>query len=394
MDIGQDMATIPLSGSNDEALAALFATPPGALYLDTAAHGPRLRSVHAAAEAALANGVAPWRVSMDAWRATIERVRTLAADFFDGDADGVAMAPSVAHAMSTAARNLPLARGEAALVLEREFPSNLLPWQQRCADVGAQLRVARARTATGATDAVLDALERDPSIRILALSQAHWHDGALLDLDRIAPAAHARGAALVLDLSQSLGVLPAEVARWRPQFVAAVGHKWLLGGYGLGWLWVAPHWREHGLSLEQHWIARDPALAFDTAQGAAPYRPGARRFDAGGIAHAQQLAMAEAALGQLHAWGVHAVRAALAARTAAFDAVLADAGLATWSTPSHAPHLLGLRPPPERLDAVARALNEAGAVFTRRHGLLRIAPHLQVTVTQMRALARIAAAQR
>src|SRR3546814_3159630 len=61
----------------------------------------------------------------------------------------------------------------------------------------------------------------------------------------------------VLDLSQSLGALPAGIARWRPDFVASVGYKWLLGPRGLSWLWAAPRWREEGVAIEQHWSARD-----------------------------------------------------------------------------------------------------------------------------------------
>ncbi|WP_237056832.1 aminotransferase class V-fold PLP-dependent enzyme [Marilutibacter chinensis] len=387
---------------NDDArLAAMFATPHGTLHLDSAAHGPRLRGVQAAAEATLAESIAPWRIGMQAWNDAIERVRSLAAcffegDAFDGDGDGVALVPSAGYALSLAARNLQLGAGDKVLVLAGQFPSNLLPWQQRCAETGASLVEVRRAPGQDWTGAVLAALEADPAIRVLALPQAHWHDGALLDLDRISAQARACDAALVLDLSQSLGALPADVSRWQPQFAVAVGHKWLLGSYGLAYLWVAPHWREHGRPLEQNWFAREHDAAMASPLQPPAYRPGARRFDAGGIAHAQKLAMAAVALAQLQAWGVAGLSQALGTRTAAFDAVLREYGLEDWITPGHAPHLLGLRPPPERIDTAAQALAAAGAVFTRRHGLLRIAPHLQVTVAQMRVLAErvVAAAQK
>lgn len=384
----------PTADLDDDALAAMFATPADVKCLDCAAHGPRLRSVHAAALAAVDAGRMPWRAGNDAWLASIERVRALAADLFDGDPEGVAMLHSVGHAMSLAARNLPLERGESVLVLDAQFPSNLLPWQHRCAQVGARVVRAVRRVGQDWTGAVLDALEANPSVRIAALPHAHWHDGALLDMDAIAGRCRARGIALVLDLSQSLGVLRVDIDRWQPQFVASVGHKWLLGGYGLAWLWVAPHWRRHGEPLEQHWFARDHDAAMASPLQLPPFRDGARRFDAGAVAHGQLLAMAEAALGQLKAWGVDAVHQALARRTGAFDAALHAGGAGDWSTPGHAPHVLGLRPPRDRLDAVAAALSQRGAVFTQRHGVLRIAPYLQVTVADMHGLARAAASAR
>src|SRR5690606_9471663 len=185
--------------------AAAFLPFGDVLYLDCAARAPMLRGVHAAALAALQANAAPWTQSPDALAARVEAVRALAAGLLDGNAEAVALVPSAAFALSTAARNLPLAAGEAVLLLEGQFPSNLLPWQQRCVETGA--RVAGVRRAPGQdwTDAVLVALAAEPRVRVVALPHVRWDDGALLDLDRIAPRVHAAVAALVLDLSQSLG---------------------------------------------------------------------------------------------------------------------------------------------------------------------------------------------
>ena len=48
------------------------------------------------------------------------------------------------------------------------------------------------------------------------------------------------GAALVLDLTQSIGALLFDVARVRPDFAVAAGYKWMMGPYTLGFLYVAP----------------------------------------------------------------------------------------------------------------------------------------------------------
>ncbi len=232
------------------------------LYLDTAAMGPPLRAVRKAADAALHQGPLSG-FSVD-WRERVERVRTMAAQLFDGDADGVALVPSAAYGLSVAARNVPLRPTEAVLVLEGQFPSNLLAWQQRCAQVGARLVTVRCDAQDDWTAAVLAALDADPAITVLALPNVYWLDGTVLDLTTIARSAHARGACLVLDLSQSLGALPVDIATLRPDFVVAVGYKWLLGPYGLAYLWAArvvsmptgsvttcdwrwprPHWRRY-----------------------------------------------------------------------------------------------------------------------------------------------------
>lgn len=375
-----------------EDAAAAFMPFGDSLYLDCAARAPMLRSVHAAGLAALQANATPWTQSFDALAAQVEAVRALAARLLDGDPDAVALVPSAAFALSTAARNLPLAPGEAVLLLEGQFPSNLLPWQQRCAEAGARITGVRRAPGQDWTDAVLAALAAEPRVRVVALPQVRWDDGAVLDLDRIAPSVHAAGAALVLDLSQSLGALPADIARWRPDFVACVGYKWLLGPRGLAWLWAAPRWREAGVAIEQHWSARDAGADWRfPVEAPPPSRHGARRFDAGELDEPLLLAMAAAGLEQVLAWGVPAIAAALGERTRALDAALDASGLSAWKTPGHAPHLTALRPPAERLDAVFDALVRERVACTRRHGLLRIAPHLHVTPDDMARVAAVAA---
>ncbi|WP_159016878.1 aminotransferase class V-fold PLP-dependent enzyme [Cognatiluteimonas profundi] len=366
---------------SDAAQADAFCLPDGIVYLDTATHGPCLRVVQQAAQRALDEGVAPWRLGDADWEASIERVRALAADCFDGDTDAVALVPSAAYGIAIAARNLPLARGEAVLVTAGAFPSQVLAWQQRCHVVGARLLEARQLPGESASDAVLRELDSDSTIRVLSLAHVDWRDGSVLDLDRIAAHARARGVALVLDLSQSLGALPARIARWKPAFAVSVGYKWLLGPGGMAYLWVDPSWRARGIPIEQHWLARDPVAVWrGDAQRPAAWRPGARRFDAGGVADPQRLAMAEAALQQVARWQIERIAPALRARTAALASALRAQGLSSWLAPDAQAHILGVRPPVARLDAIVAALAQAGVVTAVRQGCVRLAPHLHVGV--------------
>lgn len=388
--MSSDLSPLPPVGG---ALCEAFALAPDRLYLDCAAHAPTLRSVQAAAEAALAAACKrPWTQDWETLERLIERVRAGAARLFDGDAEGVALVPSVAYALSVAAANVPLRAGDAVLLLAEQFPSNLLPWQQRCADTGARLRVVRDPGGDW-TPAVLDALHAHPDVRGVALPQVDWRDGRLIDVDRIADAARARGAWLVLDLSQSLGALPADITRWRPAFVASAGYKWLLGADGLAFLWAAPGMRA-GAPLEHSWfnrVARDD-WQFPTDRPAA-FLPGARRYDGSGLIDTVRLAKAEAAFAQLAAWDPGALVAHLALRTAALrDAVQARDVPIDVATPS-APHLMGLRPG-TAWDACVRALGDARIDVTARQGVLRIAPHLHVDVDAMRRVADVLAGAR
>ena len=373
-------APVPLLTAIDAFVAA------DGLYLDCAAHGPPLCGVSAAAMTALQDDNTNWFGTH--WRERVERVRTLAAQLFDGDADAVALVPSAAYGLSLAARNLPLQRGEAVLVLDGQFPSNLLPWQQRCVEVGARMVVARRDARHDWTAAVLRALDDAPGIVTLALPHVHWQDGTLLDLTTIANRAHERDARLVLDLSQSLGALPVDMDEWRPDFVVAVGYKWLLGPYGLAYVWAAPHWRDAGVPLEHGWMACDTDALWQAA-GNAETKPmaGARRFDADGVCDLTRLAMAEAALTQILAWGVSNIAMALRVRTETFASALRAHGLGDWLPANPVAHFCALQPPAEYVETLAQALSAEGVVLTLHKGRLRIAPHLHVSPTQLETLA-------
>ena len=94
------------------------------------------------------------------------------------------------------------------------------------------------------TAAVLAAMGK--RTEILALPATHWADGGHLDLETIGAAARKIGAKLVLDLTQSLGAMPFDVATVQPDFMVAAGYKWLMGPYTLSYLYVAqraPRWR-------------------------------------------------------------------------------------------------------------------------------------------------------
>jgi selenocysteine lyase/cysteine desulfurase len=272
------------------------------------------------------------------------------------------------------------------------FPSQVLAWHPRCRDDGARLVVARPAPGESETDAVLRMLDADPAIRVLSLAHVSWVDGSVLDLDTIAAHARARGVALVLDLSQSLGALPARIAAWQPAFAVSVGYKWLLGPGGLAYLWVAPAWRDRGEPIEQHWRARDPAAVWREDPAAEPpYRAGARRYDAGEVPSPLRLAMAGTALRQIHAWRIERIAVALQSRVRTLARALHDEGLDTWLPGPVASHILGLRPPQAQWLAIGAALRQAGVITTLRRGCVRLAPHLHVGVEQLPPVAQLLA---
>ncbi len=214
--------------------------------------------------------------------------------------------------------------------------------------------------------------------RLVAVPNVHWTDGAMLDLRAVAAAARDAGAAVCVDASQSLGALPLDLEQLRPDFVVAVGYKWLLGPLGVGYLYVAGRHRA-GEPLEENWINRAGSDDFAAlADYTDEYLPGARRFDVGQRTSFGLVPMAIAAVGQLLDWGVANVAAALREVTGDIGRRASALGLTVPAAGQHGPHMLGIELPRDVARRIAASLAEQGVVASVRGTSLRIAPHLHI----------------
>jgi selenocysteine lyase/cysteine desulfurase len=354
----------------------LFDIPDDVAYFNCASLAPQLRSAREAAEAAWRRRAQPWLIRADDWFTEAEERRTLFARLAGVDADGVALVPATSYGLAVAATNLTAAPGQRVLVLAEDYPSNYYTWQRFARRTGATLAAVARTDGQAWAEALLEAL--DERTAVVAVLAVHWTDGALVDLDAVAARAREVGAAVVVDASQALGAMPLDLAAARPDFLVSVGYKWLLGPFGLGYLYVAPEHRD-GVPLEENWISRlgsqDFARLVDSQDR---YQPGARRFDVGQRTHFETTPMAIAALRQLLDWEVPRVAATLRQTTDRIEEQVRGLGLGLTS-PDRGPHLMGIRLPPPARQRVAAALTRAGVFAGVRGSSLRVSPHLWTT---------------
>ncbi len=355
----------------------LFEVPDDVVYLNASFLAPPLRAVREAGASGLERRAAPWAIGPSDFFEDGERLRTLFGQLVGAPPDCVSFAPSVSYGIGVAAANTPLGPGRDVVLLAEQFPSNVYPWRARASQCGARVRTV-ARPADGDwTPAVLDAI--DAGVGAVAISHCHWTDGSLVDLVAVGSRCRQVGARLVIDATQSLGANPLDLAAIRPDFLVAAAYKWLMGPYGLAYVYAAP---EHhgGVPLEYNWITRERSEVFaELVDYRDDFAPGARRFDFGQRSNPVLLPMAIAALEQLLAWSVAEVAAYLSARTAQIEDAVRTHGAVAAPAHLRSPNILGLRftdglPPglPERLRA-------AQIYVSVRGDAVRVAPHLHTT---------------
>jgi selenocysteine lyase/cysteine desulfurase len=354
---------------------ALFEIPDGVTYLNCASMSPQLRTVTSAGIDAVRARIAPWNLRASDWFTGAEELRTLFARIVNADADAIAIVPAASYGLAIAAANLPVRAGQTIVVLDREFPSNVYAWRELARERGAHLRTVTREAGASWTDALLAAI--DDTVAIVATPNCHWTDGSLIDLLRVAPAARAVGAALVVDASQSLGAHPLDVAVVQPDFLVAVGYKWLMGPYGLGYLYAAPRWCERGVPLEQSWMTRAGAEDFARlVDYSDAYREGARRFDMGEFSQFVLGPMAARAMTQILEWGVDDIRCTLGQLTQLLAREVESLGCAVPRVDARVAHMLGVQLPGGLPAGLAGTLAAANVFVSVRGDSIRVAPHL------------------
>ena len=356
---------------------ALFEIPEEIAYLNCSYMSPLLRSVREVGQQAVERKSQPWNIYTKDFFEDAEIARQLFAQLIEADADGVALIPSASYGIGVAVANLPLKQGQSIVVLAEQFPSNLYPWREMAARCGAMIETVERPENGDWTPVVLATINEQAGI--VALPNCHWTDGSLIDLRQVSKRAHEVGAALVLDVTQSLGAYPFSLSEIRPDFLVAATYKWLLGPYSMGFLYVAPKYRE-GIPLEYTWIGREGSEDFSQLVNyRSGYQPGARRFDVGERSNFILLPMVIAALRQILTWQVPEINLTLTALTAEIEREAVALGFLTVPAELRSGNIIGLRRAAGLPANLTSELMKRNVFVSVRGSSIRVSPHLYNT---------------
>ena len=362
----------------------LFDIPPDVAYLNCAYMAPQLDAVSRAGIDGLKRKASPWRITAEDFFSEAATAREMFAELIGAQATDVAIIPSVSYGIAVAAANLPVAEGERILLLEDQFPSNVYAWLELARRTGADVvTVARPPGDDWAT-AIVGAL--DERTRVVAIPQVHWTDGTRVDLARVSSACREHDAALVLDSTQSLGAVPFSVAEVRPDFLVSAAYKWLLGPYGLAFMYVTER-RQRGQPIEHNWLTRAHSEDFSgLCRYTERFQPGAIRFDVGQRSSFTLLPMAIAALRQIQAWTVAGIETSVGKLTEELVRGVQALGLHVASEHSRSPHLIGIGFQGGVPPTLMQELGSRSVFVSLRGNSMRVSPHVYNTPADIQRL--------
>lgn len=354
-----------------------FDIPDDIAWLNCAYMSPLMKTAVEAGDAGIRRKAHPWTIKPPDFYSGCEEARRLFARLINASPDEIAIVSSVSYGIATAARNVDAPSGSRILLLEEQFPSNVFAWKALAERNGARIDTVPRPADDDWTAAILDRIGED--VCVAALPNNHWTDGGLIDLERIGAALRDVGAALAIDTAQSLGALPLDVRRIKPDFLASCSYKWMLGPYSLGFLYIDPM-HHGGKPLEHSWITRAGSEDF---AGLVNYRddfqPGARRFDMGETPNFALMPQASAAMRQILDWGVENIQATLSARNETIAAAAREMGIDSVPAGLRAGHFLGLRFAGGMPAGLAARLALENIHVSVRGASMRITPHLYNT---------------
>src|SRR5688572_22130147 len=210
----------------NEQLRALFPVTARYNYLNHAAVSAPPTPTINAIQSYLADVSENGSINFKSWLATKERARRLLAELLGARPEQVAFMRNTSDGLSTVANGLKWRTGDNLVTFRNEFPSNIYPWLRLREAFGVEVRLCQEGEGRIDLDELIGLI--DSHTRVVSISHVQYASGFRADLQRLARAARAHDALLVVDVIQSLGVLPLDVESELVDVAAGACHKWLL----------------------------------------------------------------------------------------------------------------------------------------------------------------------
>jgi len=199
------------------------------VYLNTAAAGPLAVSTQQAASEYYQLMMNDGDVHWDDWLARREAIRAQVASFINAEPDEVGFTTNTSSGMNLIVDALEH-HGE-VISNDLEFPVTIIPWMHR------RIPVHIVKSVDGVV--TTEALRRARDIRsgVISISYVQYSNGLRANLQELGE--NKGEHALVVNASQAAGAFEIDVKRTKIDALCSTGHKWMLSGYGSGFVYIS-----------------------------------------------------------------------------------------------------------------------------------------------------------
>lgn len=263
---------------------------------------------------------------------------------------------------------------------------------QALARQGYQLKLIDAQL--DATDLAVWQQHLTADVAAVVITHVHSNTGVLspvADITQLCRShpAHKQGNGqeikVIVDVAQSVGVVPISLNDWQADVVLGSCVKWLCGGPGAGFMWLNPQHVAQLKPVDVGWFSHQDPFEFDIEHFA--YAQGAMRF-MGGTPAVASFALAQGSIKQIQQFGVGSI----AEHNRNLKKVVLDAArpyltqdidlLTTGGT-------LCLSLVEKQATRLEQQMRQANCLFDRRDNTLRLSFHIYNTPEQAAQVAEL-----
>lgn len=283
----------------------LFNLPDGIHYLNGAYMSPNLKTVEQAGIDGVKRKTNPTSIKETDFFEPAKEVKTLFGKLINASAQQIAIIPSASYGLMNAIQNVPIKKGQHAITVNEEFPSDHLTLRKFCEDNNAELKVIKppqfieGRTQAW-TEKIISSINEETAV--VVMSSIHWMEGLKFDLQAIGEKCSATNTYFIVDGTQSVGALPMDVEKFKIDALICASYKWLLGPYSTGLAYYSEKFNE-GEPIEYSWMTRKDGHDFSKLTAyPEDFAEGAMRYNVGEFSNFIALPMIKSALEQILKW--------------------------------------------------------------------------------------------
>jgi cysteine desulfurase / selenocysteine lyase len=171
----------------------------------------------------------------------LKSVRELASRLINSDKSEIIVTGCTTHGLNIFAHGIKLKDGDCAAYADSEFPSIVYAWMNQEKLRGIKNIMIPSRNGVIKTEDIEKTLSEN-NVKVLTISSVEFL-GFRNNLEEIRNICNAPDVYLVVDGIQSIGVVPFDVKKLNPDFLAAGSQKWMMSPAGIGFSYIPERMR-------------------------------------------------------------------------------------------------------------------------------------------------------
>ena len=218
-------------------------------YLNAAAAGPLARTTAQAGVSYYEQMKNDGDLHWDDWLARREEVRAKVAAFINAEPDEIGLTTNTSSGMNIIVDALEK-HGE-VISCDLEFPVTTIPWMNR------RIPVHLVKSVEGVVSPDDVSAAMNTRTGIISMSYVQYSNGFRSDLDALGELKS--GHAFVVNASQAAGAFEIDVKQMKIDALCSTGHKWMLSGYGSGFVYLSRELQANSHPRSIGWLSvQDP----------------------------------------------------------------------------------------------------------------------------------------